>query len=189
MKMNQANDMKSDRRSRHGLMAGFALITGLLFLLIITILSVMMLRSYGLQGRMAGSFREKGRSFEAAQAALQYAEWWLTQGSNATTGANCATVVSSPVVCSNALSSPTSLPWSAGVSYTPAGMSIASNGIAMYAQNPMFYIQYIGVNSTTSTSIYQITAVGYGGNAQTITVLQSTYAIGSSGSGVTSLGK
>jgi len=159
---------------------GFALITALLFLMIIAILCVVMMRNMGLQGKMAGGFREKGRSFEAAQSALIYAEWWLAQG-NGSSGSSCSAVVSSPVVCSNALSSPSSLPWTAGVSYTPSGMSIASSGLSMFASSPMFYIQYVGVSSTTGYSIYRISAVGYGGNAQAVTVLQSTYAMSTSG--------
>lgn len=159
---------------------GFALITALLFLMIIAILCVVMMRNMGLQGKMAGGFREKGRSFEAAQAALVYAEWWLAQG-NGSSGSSCSAVVSSPVVCSNALSSPSSLPWTAGVRYTPSGMSIASGGLSMFASSPMFYIQYVGVNSTTGYSIYRISAVGYGGNTQAVTVLQSTYAMSTSG--------
>ena len=159
---------------------GFALITALLFLMIIAVLCVMMMRNMGLQGKMAGGFREKGRSFEAAQSALIYAEWWLAQG-NGSTGSNCSSVVNSAVVCSNALSSPTSLPWTAGVNYTPSGMSIASGGVAMFSANPMFYIQYVGVSATTGNSIYRISAVGYGGNAQAVTVLQSTYAMSTTG--------
>ncbi len=160
---------------------GFALIISLLFLMIIAILCVMLMRSMGLQGKMAGGFREKGRSFEAAQAALVYAEWWLAQG-NGSTGSSCSSVVTSAVVCSNALSSPTTVPWTVGVSYTPSGMSIASGGVSMYAAKPMFYIQYVGVSSTTGYSIYRISAVGYGGNSQAVTVLQSTYAMSTSGS-------
>lgn len=162
--------------------SGFALVVSLLFLVILGLIAIMMMKNYGLQGKMAGGFREKGRSFESAQAALQYAEWWLKQG-NATTGTNCSTIVSTAVVCSNALSNPTSLPWSAGVNYTPAGMTIASGGISTFAQSPQFYIQYVGTNTTTSQAIYLITAVGYGGNSQAVTVLQSSYGIGGSQGG------
>jgi len=166
---------------------GFALITSLLFLIIIGLIGVMMMKNYGLQGKMTGNFREKGRSFESAQSALQYAEWWLKQG-NATTGTSCSSVVSSAVVCSNALSNPTSLPWSAGVNYTPSGMNIASSGVSSFAQSPQFYIQYIGTNTTTSQAVYLITAVGYGGNSQAVTVLQSSYGIGGAQGG-NNLGK
>jgi type IV pilus assembly protein PilX len=165
---------------------GFALIISLLFLMIIAILCVMLMRSMGLQGKMAGGFREKGRSFEAAQAALVYAEWWLAQG-NGSTGSSCSAVVTSAVVCSNALSNPTSTSWqnsagnAVGVVYTPSGMNIASRGITMFADKPMFYIQFVSLNSS-GNSIYRITARGYGGNAQAVTVLQSTYAMSTSGS-------
>lgn len=157
---------------------GIALITGLLFLIIVTLLGVALMRNYGLQGRMAGNFREKGRSFESAQAALQYAEWWLSQG-NVPTALSCSSLVSSATVCSNAISNPTTLPWTVGVNYTPSGMS-TSGGSSGFSTNPQFYIQYLGVNAVNGGNVYRITSVGYGGNAQAATVLQSTYVVASS---------
>ncbi|MDF0604807.1 pilus assembly protein [Neisseriaceae bacterium TC5R-5] len=157
---------------------GFALVASLLFLVLITIIGISMFRSYGLQGRMSGNFREKSRAFESAQAALRYAEWWLSQG-NVTTAVNCSSIVSTPVVCSNAHSSPTTLPWTVGVNYTPSGMTIASSGINTYTRNPMFYIQYLGVNAINSGLVYQINAVGYGGNQAAVVVLQSTFIVSS----------
>lgn len=157
---------------------GFVLVTSLLFLMLVTIISLAMLRSHGLQGRMAGNFREKSRAFESAQAALQYAEWWLSQG-NVGTAVSCTGVVSATVVCSNALANPTSVPWSAGVNYTPGNMTVATSGSGSYALNPQFYIQYLGVNVINAGLVYQINAVGYGGNQQSVVVLQSTFIVAS----------
>src|SRR5689334_8507163 len=66
---------------------GMALVSSMLLLLIITVLAVGMYRSFGTQEKIAGNVREKQRALHAAESAEQYAEWWITQGNNAQTGA------------------------------------------------------------------------------------------------------
>ncbi|HTX24264.1 MAG TPA: PilX N-terminal domain-containing pilus assembly protein, partial [Steroidobacteraceae bacterium] len=61
--------------------AGMVLISAMLLLLIITILAVSMFRSFGVQEMVAGNVREKQRALHAAEAAQQYAEWWLSNNS------------------------------------------------------------------------------------------------------------
>ena len=63
---------------------GFALMTSLLILIIMTLLALSMFRSVGLQEKIAGNTREKQRSLQAAESALQYGEWWLSQGNGST---------------------------------------------------------------------------------------------------------
>jgi type IV pilus assembly protein PilX len=144
-------------------------------LLLMMLLTVSMGKSSELQELVAGNHREKARAFESAESALNYAEWWLNQG-NATTGANCATITTTPVVCSNALANPTTLPWAAGVSYTPPNMTISTTGgVGSYYAIPMFYIQYLGASPNTGNNLYQITAHGNGGDAGSIAVIQSIF--------------
>lgn len=173
--MKSAQPISQSKRGR-----GFILVASLLFLLIMTIIGLAMYRSFGLHGRMAGNFREKGRAFEAAQAAMQYAEWWLSQSGHATAGTSCTTLVSQPTVCSNALSNPATLPWTVGVNFSPSNLSVASGGLTSFASNPQYYIQYLGTRSDNSGYVYQITAVGYGGNQLAAVVLQSTYLVSGS---------
>jgi len=53
---------------------GMALITGLLMLLVVTIIGLSMFRSYGMQEKIAGNTREKDRALNAAISAQQFAE-------------------------------------------------------------------------------------------------------------------
>ena len=53
---------------------GMALISGLLVLVVVTILAVSMFRSFGMQARIAGNTREKQRALHAAESAQEYAE-------------------------------------------------------------------------------------------------------------------
>ena len=62
------------RSTQHGM----ALITGMLLLIVLTILAMSMFRGYGTQQKIAGNVREKNRAVSAAVSAQQYAEYWLS---------------------------------------------------------------------------------------------------------------
>src|ERR1700692_2073183 len=74
---------------------GMALISGLLLLVVVTILAISMFRSFGIQARIAGNTREKQRALHAAEGAQAYAEWFLSLpgGANANAGTKCSGVV------------------------------------------------------------------------------------------------
>jgi type IV pilus assembly protein PilX len=164
---------------------GMVLVTSLLLLVVVTLLAVSMFRSFGLDEKIAGNVREKQRALSAAETAEQFAEYWLSNG-NASTGIACTSLVSSSVgqVCSTALASPTTTPWTLGVNYlyapsTATTMNIStSGGMGNYAHTPTFYIAYLGATSTGT--LYQIDAVGYGGSADSVAVVEATYAISAS---------
>jgi type IV pilus assembly protein PilX len=171
---------------------GIALVTSLLLLLIITILGLSMFRTLGSQEKIAGNLREKDRALHAAETAQQYAEWWLTQGNNSSSGAvACAgpavsATTSAPQICNltlqNALglaaNSPITaapLPWSMGFTYTPLDMS--TSGAAPYFGPPGFYIADLGVANDNAGEAYQISAYGYAGSSSTVAVVESTYEV------------
>jgi type IV pilus assembly protein PilX len=184
--------MMISRHKRQG-QRGMALITSLLLLIVLTIMALSMMRSYGIEERIAGNTRDKQRAFNAAVSAQQYAEYWLSSGVN-TAPATCASVVPSTTgqVCSNALTSTTlnALPWAAGVTYTQfttsqGGSTVAntvsstSPGVGTYSLAPVFYITDLGPPASGSGELYQIDAVGYGGSQSTIAIVESTYVISS----------
>src|SRR3569833_2984447 len=103
---------------------GMALVSALLLLLVTTMLGVAMFRSFGFLESVAGNTREKQRALHAAESAQTYAEWWLgaANGLNATTGSSCGSLLSTDAswtVCSNAITNPATIPWTAGMKYTP----------------------------------------------------------------------
>ncbi|WP_293761986.1 PilX N-terminal domain-containing pilus assembly protein [uncultured Aquitalea sp.] len=151
--------------------AGIALATALLFLLIVSIVTVAVYQNVIAQGRMAGGFREKGRAFEAAQSALQYGEWWVAKNSSAAAAAAAAKV------CQSVLDTePDSSTVLAGGNYAPLiGMTIASSGVSSYAGQAQYCIQTVGNNG--SGDVYKVTAKAFGGNLDTTAVVQSTYVI------------
>lgn len=193
--MKPAHDKQGPRTAR-----GMALVTSLLLLLIITLLALSMFRSFGIQGRIAGNTREKERALHAANAALQYAEFWLSVGAGSTTNDTvCNSAANNWLnanlgqgqICSNALdtfTTVTTVPWTnggqqVGVQYNPGlALNIQAAGAAQgsYAQVPAFYIADLGPSATDAGSeVYQIDAVGYGGNTNTVAIVESTYEVGS----------
>jgi type IV pilus assembly protein PilX len=178
-------------RSQHGM----ALISALLLLVVVTILAVSMFRSFGMQEKIAGNTREKQRAVNAAVSAQQYAEWFLSSGTPPTAGACTGVVPASPgQICNNPPADFTILPWSTsgtpvGVTYTPFttqdGNGVVSNvtGNApvagSYYTTPLFYISTRGPLTLNGSfgEVYQVDAVGYGGTANSVAVVESTYFV------------
>lgn len=171
---------------------GFVLVASLLLLVVVTIMAVSMFRSSGVAEKIAGNMREKQRALQSAVSAQQYAEWWLAN--NSSTGTNCTGLKNANSgegqVCSNVLSAAvadvTAVPWKiagaeVGVNYTPPNMTVTQSSAAgTYYQAPRFYISYLGSSASGLGDVYQIDAVGYGGGAEAVAVVESTYLIGGS---------
>jgi type IV pilus assembly protein PilX len=186
--MMRANLFKTSRRSRQG---GFVLIMALLFLLVLTVLSVTMFKSFGILERIAGNTRDKQRAFEASQSGLEYGEWWLSQG-NGSFGTVCANTgpangndLTKMKVCADGLPKPLSLPWPDRIDYKPPYMIVASGGglanggggDVNYSAMPSLYITYLGPSPDNNKYLFSVAGAGYGGNADTASVVQSTYAL------------
>ncbi len=171
---------------------GFVLITALLLLVVVTIIGVSMLRSFGVQQRIATNLREKRRALNAAETAQQYAEWWLSTGNNAATNPiTCAALLNANLgqgqVCANILPASvgnvTTVPWvlnglPVGVTYTPATMTISAAAAAgTYVTPPVFYISSLGTAADGLGQVFQVDAVGYGGNSSAVAVVESTFEV------------
>jgi type IV pilus assembly protein PilX len=194
-------------RSPH-LQRGVVLITSMLLLLVVTIMALSMFRSFGIQEKIAGNMRERQRALQAAVSAEVYAEQWLT-----TNSANFAPVVCNSLISANAnaqavpicsnqlqLSLPVGLtvatvPWAVagkanvGVTYVPPNMPVAAASASSnnsYVNAPTFYISDEGPSADPSVpgEIYQVDAAGYGGNSNTVAVVESTFAVYSSSNNV-----
>lgn len=169
---------------------GMALISGLLLLLVATILAMSMFRSYGTQQKIAGNVREKQRAVSAAVSAQQYAEYWLSSNSPPP-AIDCSDIKVTAVaqVCSNAPDF-TTVPWS--ISGSPVGITFANFNLAAqvnkatptkrtYHDTPVFYVTDLGQSAAGPGEVYQIDATAYGGTAETVAVVESTYLLAPSG--------
>jgi len=171
-----------------------ALITSLLLLVVVTILAVSMFRSFTVEGKIAGNVREKQRALLAAENAEQYAEWWLTQGSNASTVSGvCSQAMNANIsegqICSNTLPSLVGIGKAGNVgawptfytTYTPPNMNVTTSAANdSYYQAPGFYISDLGADKSGSGGeVFQIDAMGYGASATTVAVVESTFVVNS----------
>ncbi|HEV2704002.1 MAG TPA: PilX N-terminal domain-containing pilus assembly protein [Steroidobacteraceae bacterium] len=183
---------------------GLVLVSSLLLLLVLTLLALAMFRSMGLAEKISGNVREKTRALHAAVVAEQYAEWWLSNPTNSSQAsvlcnatANANLGPTQVLICSNALVSATSFPWTAtqtnaavGISYYPNSTTSPATSMIFtadasgslsntYSAPPAFYISYCCQANDGGGSVYRIDAMGYGGNSLSVAVVESMYEIGS----------
>jgi type IV pilus assembly protein PilX len=168
---------------------GFVLVAGLLFLLVSSLLGVAMVRGTGLEERIAGNTRDKLRAFSVAQSTLQLGERWLADG-GAGTGGPCGDVAVAGAtdalrVCADALPDPAALPWGTRIDYRPDELAIspagglADDGRLNYREPPGLHIAYLGFSADGNAQLYRVSAFAYGGKADTVAVVQSTYEVSS----------
>lgn len=186
--------MRSHLSGRFKSHQGIALISCLLILVMLTLLALTMFRSNGLQQKIAGNTREKARAYEAAQNALQFAEYYLVNG-NPVTGIPCSTVLTVTTdtnlgamrTCSNLLDNPDEpSTWPAIINYQPPLMKVATGGGSAvdgsgnadinYSKMPGLYIAYLGLAPDGQQMLYSVTAAGYGGSTSSLAVVQSVFA-------------
>ena len=172
---------------------GYVLITSLVLLMVVTIMAISMYRSFGVQEQIAGNIREKGRALQAAEAAEQYAEQLMQNGNGALALVACTSLLAATPsnnvgqICNTALTESTiiNVPWVngsgalVGTSYTPSSFTVGS-GQNLYYSLPAFYITSLGISADGSGTVYQVDAVGWGGTANAVAVVESTYVVGSS---------
>ena len=165
---------------------GFILVVSLIFMAVMSILAIYMFSGFTTDAVLSANSREKNRSLDATQSALDNAALWLGTGVNTyngaawVTGTACGGASAVPVICSNPLSAPATLPWPSYTSFTPTGMTVnASGGAAnIYAANTQYYIQYLGTPpGGLQAALYQVTATAQGGNATATSVVQAVYQV------------
>jgi type IV pilus assembly protein PilX len=183
---------------------GVVLITSMLLLLVVTIMALAMFRSFGIQEKIAGNMREKQRALQAAVSAQTYGEQWLISNAGTSPPVVCNSLLNANSaegqICSNQLPSSllpagttvTTVPWAVtgstnvGVTYTPTGMNVGAasvtNASASYVTAPTFYISDLGQSADPNVpgEVYLVDAAGYGGNSNTVAVVESTFAVYSS---------
>ena len=186
---------------------GFVLIVSLLLLIVMTLLAVGMYHSFRVQENMAANTKEKARAYQVAESTEQYAEYLLktdlsllAQNSNCPTAAAIVNPPTTPAtVCTGGIAvviqGPTAngpMSLTNGQVYsgmvTPLNIQVnggSSTGGGTYYALPQFFIEYLGITPDGLGQIYQITALGYGGNANAVAVVQSTYKLES---GIKNLG-
>jgi type IV pilus assembly protein PilX len=176
---------------------GVVLVSSLLLLIVVTIIALSMFRSFGIQEKIAGNMREKQRALQAAESAQVFAEVWLTANAASTPSVPCPAApalnanLGQGQICSQTLQAQgidvTQVPWPFGVNFVPPltnmqisqTTSVANLANPTYFGTPTFYITDLGVSPDINRpgEIYQVDAYAYGGSANTVAVVESTYNV------------
>jgi type IV pilus assembly protein PilX len=168
---------------------GASLVIALMFLIVLTILGLVSVRSSTMQERMAGNDRDRAIAFEAAEAALRDAELDILRNLSPESPFDAA--------CTNGLCLPSTIatpnwqlvPWT-GTTSRVYGVASGSGAYPLdVAQPPRYIIELLpdlpagagnslNANESSSTSggtAYRITARGWGRRGTTQVMLQSVY--------------
>ncbi len=156
---------------------GMALITGLIFMVVLTLLALAAMRTTTLEERMSGNARDRDLAFQAAEAALRAGEQVL-QG--ATLPAFALGTAYTPRIAAGTLSTywQNTHPWATQsvAAWQPAGTSAA----------PRYVIEEMGAKAgggsgslgfgpLNDEGVYRVTARGVGRGANTVVILQAVY--------------
>lgn len=188
--------MKQSLHNTYNRQGGYIMIAALVMLVVLTLLGISMYHSFTSQESMAANSKEKARSFQVAQSTLQYGEYLLaTTQSSLVQGGACAstTPLTVATICTttvNIVAATSSAPMLLGNGLTYSTMNqpltlSTTGGQGTYYKNPQLYIQYLGISPDGAGQLYKVTALAYGGNANAVSVVQSTYE---TSSGIKNLG-
>ena len=156
---------------------GAALITCLLFLMVMTILGISSITSSTMEEKMAGNTRNRQVSFQAAEAALRVGETWTENINNATTinsnGYYDRSFANNPI-----WEQPTTV-WQ---NTDAAGTLVARNPeylIESYGESPRDAncMLELPIPAGCMLPMYRVTAKGYGLHDRNHTLVQSTYKL------------
>lgn len=164
---------------------GVALITGLIFLVVLTLIAVTAARMAGLEERMSGNMRDRSLAVQAAEMALRDAERDIrTRVSGITNFVSACTnglCYNGPAGNSNGTNWNTTPVWTL-VSLTAApsvayGQFTGAGGIAGISAQPRYIVE--GMRKTQPGGgvvfYYRITARAQGGNPNTVVWLQEVF--------------
>jgi type IV pilus assembly protein PilX len=161
-------------RNRHQ-QRGLALIVGLILLTLICILSLAGMRGIGIQEQMARNLRDRNLAFQAAESALRAAEEALQ--ANPSLGSTAVATGADPAWWRDC--------WAGTIPNCPTlttlDIDLQQWGVAA---RPGYRIERLSAGnygslaadeSVSSAPLNRITALGVGGTAQAVVILQTTF--------------
>ncbi len=161
---------------------GVVLITGLIFLLVLTIIGISSMGNTAMSERMTQNFRDASTAFQAAEAALGDGESWVSKQTSLT--APVTTCSTPPCTVwqynsgTNFLSQTTSWWQSNGVPFSSIIYGVTSQPV--YYMEQFSFVPYDlspdSISKGHGYYYYRITAYGTGATANTRSIVQSIFA-------------
>lgn len=156
---------------------GMALITGLIFMVVLTLLVLAAMRTTTLEERMSGNARDRDLAFQSAEAALRAGEQTV---SGAALPAFALGTPLTPRIAAGTLITywQNTHPWatqSVATGWQPAGASAAPQYVVEDMGATACPGGGLGVGPIPDCGVYRVTARGVGGSANTVVILQAVY--------------
>jgi len=176
--------------SSHSSQRGIALVTGLMFLVILTLIALSAMKSTSLEERMAGNARDQALAFEAAEAGVRDALRYIAvNGLNPSSPfvAGCAAGL-----CLNDQVTPVwqtitaNGDWTSAKTLAYSGAPLTIDGATPLSNQPRYIIEYLpsttpsGYSGATGKGLtgtelipFRITSHGWGANSNTQATVQT----------------
>ena len=184
---------------------GAALIVAMVFLLLLSIIAIGAMRTALLQEKMVGAVRNQQMAGMGAESALRAAEFRLWSASISGQPLLCGAqalggcysyVAGQPNATVRSFINASGWMTAGGTTYSTLDMTAAARGTARLAENPVFLVEDLGVETppglgpahesgatganagprSTDKHLYRITARSTGGNANSVRTVQTTFA-------------
>jgi type IV pilus assembly protein PilX len=172
--MNRMNGRLSLRRQ-----SGITLIMALIFLAMLALLGATAARNSVLEERMAGNTRDRDLAFQAAEAALKFAESNIGSGINLRTQLGAAGVVDASN-CTVPNVAPCYLAhgndadyWAHTFVWSTANARDPGLSVQQVAEQPLYVVEKIPNAGAGTTETYRITARGVGASSGAVVINQS----------------
>lgn len=156
--------------------SGMALITGLIFMVVLTLIAIAAMRTTMLEERMSRNARDRDAAFQAAESALRAGELELR---GATLPAFASGTARTPRI---ALGAQTDYwinthPWATQsvAAWQPAGTHAAPRYVIEEMGAKAAGGGGLGIGAVPDSGVYRVTARGVGRSANTIVILQAVY--------------
>lgn len=143
---------------------GAVLIIALIMLVLITLVSVLTIRSTTTDEKIAGNSRDRDKAFQAAEAAVQNCL-------NQVNGAGFTGTVLTPAVGTAAPHWEVAANWATSSTNSTA---VTLSSAAGLAQAPRCMVE--ALNSLTPVTSYRVTGRAVGGSIDSVVMLQATYS-------------
>ncbi len=190
--------LQATSTSRVRQQTGAALAISLIFLLVLTVLSIAAMRGSGLQERMAGGMYEATIAFQAAESGLLAAEAWLGSPAMSARPTPVTSCSGSGCRVNQVLHTTLNIGGGGDVDYSPLtynwtafdwdnhAVNMGGDGkqFSLGAEDPSYIIQQTGFSpdsfvigsNTEGTYYYTVTARGVGRSTSHQTILQTVFA-------------
>lgn len=167
---------------------GAVLVTGLIFLVVLTLLGVSAMSVNALEERMAGNSRDLNIAFQAAESGLRDAELDILKNISPASGfdASCINGLCLPPTSSTPLAQ--SINWSDTSITRKYGAYTGTASLALVSSQPRYIIELLstlpaspgqsiatGIKPASSAVVYRISALGVGGRSESRVILQSLF--------------